>query len=514
MSSPCPGLPAHQADPAIRADANGANRVVGRHRGGRSLDDVLRARAPTAGRPVARLLFSLFLIMASAFSLAASAAEAQTVAARPVTLLRIADAIGPANADYLVRGIAGAAARRSQLVVIQMDTPGGLDSAMRDVIQAILASPIPVATYVAPSGARAASAGTYILYASHIAAMAPGTNLGAATPVALGGPGPAPAPDKPDSEGREEEKKGRALTDSDSAASQKQINDSTAYLRGLAQLRGRNVEWAERAVRQAASLSARETLAQGVIEHIAPDLRTLLRQLDGQTIASAKSSLSLQTAGAPIVEILPDWRTQLLAAITNPNIALLLLVIGFYGILFEFLTPGFGLPGAAGGICLLLGLYALQLLPVNYVGLALILLGLGLMVAEAFLPSFGALGAGGVAAFVGGGLLLMDTQAPGYGIPLPALATVGVFSAVLLAATVGIVFKTRRLPIAHSPDRVIGEMARVELVAPDEIWVQLQGALWRAESDAALAVGQFVSIIGKQGLVLQVVPADDLTQGA
>ena len=283
-----------------------------------------------------------------------------------------------------------------------MDTPGGLDSAMRTIIKAILTSPVPVATYVAPGGARAASAGTYILYASHIAAMAPGTNLGAATPVQIGGaPGQEPARD--DKNGKPEKKPdGDALT-------RKQVNDAAAYMRGLAQMRGRNMEWAEQAVREAVSLSAEDALKQNVIEHVAADIPALLGQIDGKSVEIAGEKKTLQTAGAAVLNYEADWRVQLLAAITDPSIALLLMTIGIYGLIFEFMNPGGGIAGVIGAICLLLAMYALQLLPVNYAGLALIVLGLAFMVAEAFVPSFGVLGLGGVVAFIAGALILIDT---------------------------------------------------------------------------------------------------------
>lgn len=501
----CPGLAVSQRSKALQTGPSWAGKALSLPQASFRFFHSIRR---LVGLPVLVVLAVLSVALFDVAHAAQTKASASSV--KSVTLLRIAAAIGPANADYLVRGIEDAAARGSQLVVIQMDTPGDLDSAMRTIIQSILASPIPVATYAAPSGARLASAGTYILYASHVAAMAPGTNLGAATPVALGRNSQMEK-GKSAQEAAKDQDEARAVQDASS--SQKQVNDAAAYIRGLAQLRGRNAEWAERAVRQAASLSAEEAMTQNVIEYIAPDLPALLSQIDGRTISGTSTSQPLQTAQAPIVEVLPDWRTKVLSILTNPNIALLLLVIGFYGIVLEFLTPGFGLAGAAGTICLLLGLYALQLLPVNYVGLALILLGLGLMVAEAFVPSIGALGVGGVVAFVSGGLLLMDTQAPGYGMPVAALVTLGIFSAVLLAFMTGIVLKTRRLSREHSPDRVIGALAQVMEVTPEETWVQLQGALWRAQAKVTLANGQTVRVIGKTGLILQVIPLSDNIQG-
>lgn len=264
-----------------------------------------------------------------------------------VWVLGIDDAIGPASADYLVRSLGQAQEQGAQLVVIRMDTPGGLDSAMRQMIKAILASPVPVATYVAPSGARAASAGTYILYASHVAAMAPGTNLGAATPVQIGGPPGAAKDDK-------------AKDSDEDTLARKQVNDAAAYIRGLAQLRGRNADWAEKAVREAVSLSASEALQLNVIDHVADDLPDLLRKLDGKTLDVAGQPRQLQTANASLVEHLPDWRTRVLAVITNPSVALILIMIGVYGLLFEFMNPGSTVGGVVGGICLLLALYALH----------------------------------------------------------------------------------------------------------------------------------------------------------
>ncbi|MDI5992435.1 nodulation protein NfeD, partial [Pseudomonas sp. MDMC216] len=359
-----------------------------------------------------------------------------------VVRLQVDGVIGPASADYLVRGLAKAVDEGAQLVLIQIDTPGGLDTSMRAIIKAILASPIPVASYVAPGGARAASAGTYILYASHVAAMAPGTNLGAATPVAIGMPG---TPSKPPGEGKGETgKDGAAEQSPTDAMTAKQVNDAAAYIRGLANMRGRNAEWAEQAVREAVSLSAEEALEQKVIDYLATDLADLLRQLDGKTLQAAGVDQTLAIAGAPLISHAPDWRTRLLAVITNPSVALILMMIGVYGLFFEFSNPGSGVGGVLGGISLILALYALQLLPVNYAGVALILLGIAFIAAEAFLPSFGVLGIGGVVAFVFGALILIDTDVPGFGIPLALIVTLALTSTGLILAILGMAVKARR----------------------------------------------------------------------
>jgi membrane-bound serine protease (ClpP class) len=421
-------------------------------------------------------------------------------AAAGVTLLTIDGPIGPASADYVVHGIARSAQQGRQLVILKMDTPGGLDTAMRELIKAILTSPVPVATWVAPSGARAASAGTYILYASHIAAMAPGTNLGAATPVEIGIGQPQP-----------EQKKKTDKEAEGSALARKQVNDAAAYLRGLAQMRGRNADWAERAVREAVSLTAEEALKQHVIEVVAPDVSSLLAQLDGKTVTVLGQARRLETKDVTPVELGPDWRIRLLATVTHPSVALLLMTIGIYGLVFEFMNPGYVAPGVIGTICLLLGLYALQLLPVNYAGLALVLFGLMLMVAEAFLPSFGIVGLGGIVAFVAGALMLIDTDMPGFGIPPVLVGTLGVASALLLFGTARLALATRRRPVTSGAAGLIGATARVERVAHGgdrEGWIRIEGELWQAASGLPLSQSQTVRVVGRKGLTLQVVPVD------
>ncbi|AJQ49628.1 MULTISPECIES: NfeD family protein [Pseudomonas] len=411
-----------------------------------------------------------------------------------VWVLGIDDAIGPASADYLVRSLDQAQAQGAQLVVIRMDTPGGLDSAMRQMIKAILASPVPVATYVAPSGARAASAGTYILYASHVAAMAPGTNLGAATPVQIGGPPGAP---------KDDEAKGG----DDETLARKQVNDAAAYIRGLAQLRGRNADWAEKAVREAVSLSASEALRLNVIDQVADDLPALLRKLDGKTLEAAGQPHQLNTAGASLVEHLPDWRTRVLAVITNPSVALILIMIGVYGLLFEFMSPGSTVGGVVGGICLLLALYALQLLPVSFAGVALIVLGIAFMIAEAFLPSFGVVGFGGIVAFVVGALILIDTDAPGFGIPLALIGTLAVLSALLIGGVLGMALKARQRALVSGDAGLVGSLVPVTQVMagnPFRGVVLAQGEQWQVQCATPLHAGQNVRVTARHGVMLDV----------
>nr|WP_262923639.1 MULTISPECIES: nodulation protein NfeD [Pseudomonas] len=427
-----------------------------------------------------------------------------------VWVLGIDDAIGPASADYLVRGLEQAQEQGAQLVVIRLDTPGGLDSSMRQIIKAIIASPVPVASFVAPSGARAASAGTYILYASHVAAMAPGTNLGAATPVQVGAPGP---PSSPASKDKDEK---ASAPEGQDALTRKQVNDAAAYIRGLAQLRGRNADWAEKAVREAVSLPANEALRLKVVDLVANDLPDLLRQLDGKTLEVAGQPRQLQTAGALVLEHPPDWRTRLLAVITNPSVALILIMIGVYGLLFEFMNPGSGVGGVVGGICLLLALYALQLLPVSYAGVALILLGLAFMIAEAFLPSFGVVGFGGIVAFVVGAVILMDTEAPGFGIPLGLIVSLAVLSAVLLGGVLGMALKARQRALVSGDAGLVGSLVTVTQVMADNPFcgsVQAQGEQWQVQCATPLQPGQHVRVIARHGVMLEVSATAPAAQG-
>jgi membrane-bound serine protease (ClpP class) len=413
-------------------------------------------------------------------------------------VLEIDGVIGPPLADYIGRELRAARPDEVGIVVLRMNTPGGLDASMRQIVSTILASPVPVATYVAPNGARAASAGTYIAYASAIAAMAPGTNIGAATPIQLAGHPMAP-PDP----ARQKEKAEKAGEPAD-AETRKLVNDAIAYIRGLAALNGRNADWAADAVRSAASVTAAEALSLHVIDVIADDIPDLLRKIDGRTVNVAGKPQQLATAGLDVVTVPPGWRTELLGLVTNPNVAFILMLIGIYGLILEFFNPGAVAPGLIGAISLLVALYALALLPISYAGAALVLLGVALMVAEAHIGAFGALGVGGIAAFVIGALLMFPEQVPGFTLSGGVIAGAAIGSAALFIVVLAALVRSRKRPVVTGSEALIGAEGETVAWQGSEGRVRVKGEIWLARSDAPLAAGDHVSVVDRDGLVLRV----------
>jgi membrane-bound serine protease (ClpP class) len=421
--------------------------------------------------------------------------------AEQALLLEVDGVIAPPIADYLVREIGTPKPDQTRLIILRMNTPGGLDTSMRQIIRAILASPVPVVTYVAPNGARAASAGTYIAYASAIAAMAPGTNIGAATPVQFGGNPLLPSDQKEKKEQKQSESKSDEPAD---AETRKIVNDAVAYIRSLAALNGRNAEWAVEAVRSAASLPAAEALSLHVIDTIADDVPDLLRKIDGRTVMVAGKPQNLATADLDVVTVKPDWRTELLTLVTNPNVAFILLLIGVYGLIFEFLNPGAVAPGLIGAISLLVALYALAFVPINFAGAALVLLGVALMVAEVHIGAFGALAVGGIAAFVIGALMMFPAHAPGLSLSIGVVVGAAIGSAALLLLALAALVRSRTRPVVTGSEALIGAEGEIVSWQGGDGRVRVMGEIWLARANASLGVGSRVKITGRDGLVLHV----------
>lgn len=444
-------------------------------------------------------------------------------AGAPVYMLEVDGAIGPATTLYLEDGLERAREAGSPAIILRMNTPGGLDAATRDINQAILASPVPVITWVAPEGARAASAGTYILYASHVAAMAPATNLGAATPVQIGGGMGAPAPaEEPggetagegDGEAGEEPPGDGGKQPGGGAMERKVVNDAAAYIRGLAELRGRNAEWAEKAVREAVSLTASEALDENVVDILAADLRSLLRQADGRQVKAAGKMVTLRTADREVEPIRPDWRSELLSIITNPTVAYLLMMVGLYGLILEGYNPGALVPGVVGAICLLLALFAFQVLPVNYAGLALIALGVILMVAELFAPSFGVMGIGGIIALVIGSIILMDTDVPGFQISPWIIGATAAVSGGFFMGVLYLAVKAWKRPVVSGRQQLVGARAiALSDFREGRGRVHIHGEAWGARGDEAIGSGDTVTVRDVDGLTLVVEPMQDIEGG-
>jgi membrane-bound serine protease (ClpP class) len=412
-------------------------------------------------------------------------------------VLDVNGGIGVATADYVLSGIEHAESTDAELIVIKIDTPGGLMAPMRDIVQAILGSQVPVATYVTPAGARADSAGTYILLASHVAAMTPTTHLGAATPVFQGG-------DDGTNEGSSDDPESAAPPGS--AMERKVLNDAIAYIRGLAERYGRNAEWAERAVRDAATLTAGEALEQNVIDILAKDIPDLLRQVNGLEVNTDTETVTLATDDVVIEEFEANWRIKILSTIANPETVLLLGLIGLYGLMYEGWNPGAIVPGVVGVICLLLAAYALQVLPVNYAGLALIGVGIALMTAEAFAPSFGALGIGGVAAFSFGAIMMFDSGIPGFGISVTFVVLLAAAFALLFVWLIAYILKLKRRGAVSGKDSILGGVgtAMEDFTGAGRVW--LEGEAWAAHSSVAIRKDQEVVVRTMNGLQLEVEP--------
>jgi membrane-bound serine protease (ClpP class) len=440
----------------------------------------------------------LALVLAALLLISPSYSGAQ--GERTAHVLEIEGAIGPATSDYVSRGIDAARNDGASLLILKMDTPGGLDTSMREIIRDILASPVPVVTYVAPSGARAASAGAFILYASHVAAMAPGTNVGAATPVQLGGGGGEPGGDPNKGKKNGESPQGGTASD------RKAVNDAVAYMRSLAELRGRNAAWGEEAVRSGASLSATAAKRQNVADLIARDMPELMRGLDGRTVTAAGRQVAIETDRMRLVEIKPNWRTRILSAITAPNVALILMLIGIYGLIFEFMNPGALYPGTIGAISLLLGLYALAALPVNFAGIGLILLGLALIGGEAFSPSFGVLGIAGAVAIAIGATIMFDSDVPEFRVSWAAAAGFGLASVGVVLIMARVALTSRRARIVSGKEQMVGARGLVIDWSGDRGHVFVHGERWGARAIEELGTGQTVEIRAIDGLTLTVAP--------
>ena len=431
-----------------------------------------------------------------------------------VWVVSLDGAVGPASADWVIRAIKDAGEANAEALVIRMDTPGGLDKSMRDLVKVILAAEVPVITYVSPEGARAASAGTYIAYASHIAAMAPATNIGSSTPVSIAPAGPTPNPrpkrPTPGPEGSDGEAEGQepptAAGPAADAMTNKVVNDAVAYLQGLGEKRGRNVEWAEKTVREGANVRATEAVERNIVDLLAPNLAALLASLDGRQVTINDEVRTLATANAELRFVETDWRHELLSIITDPSIAYGLLIIGVYGLILEFYNPGMLFPAATGIICLLLGAYGLQMLPINYAGLALIVIGLGMLVAEAVTPTYGVLGVGGVIAFVMGSVMLMDTDLPGYQISLPIIAGFAISAGSIAFFVIGSAVRARRSRVVSGQEGMVGAAALALEDFDGEGAVRAFGEVWRAESDAPLKKDQPVRVTSVKGLLLKVEP--------
>ncbi|MDR3502239.1 MAG: nodulation protein NfeD [Legionella sp.] len=406
----------------------------------------------------------------------------QSLYAAKIVELSIKGPVGPATADYILRDVNQA--QHADLILVLLDTPGGLNESMRTIVQTFLASNVPIVVYVSPTGARAASAGTYILYAATLAAMAPGTQLGAASPVNIS-----------------TEFSGTQRSDT---MDKKITNDAVATIRSLAQVRGRDPVFAQKAVLNAETLTATEALKQKVINFIAQDEQDLLVQLNGVVVTQNNQKITLNTTNPQIQRVNPDWRTYFLSLITNPTVAYLLLLLGIYGIFFELVNPGFVLPGVIGAIALLIAFYALQLLPVNYAGFLLIIVGVGFIIAEAFLPTFGSLGVGGTIAFLIGSIMLIDGPEHTLHVAWSAIWGMAVVNIVIFIIFLGSVIRARHQKLRHGVEVLIGGQGQAFGDINLKGQVMIRGEIWSASSRHFIAADKPVIVVGSSGLVLHV----------
>ena len=459
----------------------------------------------TSHRAILHLFTALVaaLVILAASGVSAQEGDGGADQAGKVHVIKIKGAIGVGTGVMMTEAIETATRANAPLLVIELDTPGGLVAATREIIKNILASPVPVAVFVSPSGARAASAGTYIAYAAHIVAMAPGTHLGAATPVRMSMPGMPQQPQKPNQPASEDKSK---PNDGKTAMERKILNDAIAYLRSLAQLRGRSEKWAEKFVRDASTLTAKEALREGIVDVIANDIADLIRQVDGRAVKTGSAETKLDVREREVQHIEPGWKVKFLSAITDPNIAFILLLIGVYGIIFEFWSPGLTGPGIIGGISLVLALFALSALPLSYAGLALLLLGLALMIAEAVAPGFGILGIGGVIAFIIGAIFLFDPAGADIDLSIytPLIVAAAATSALILIGILGFLARSRRAKVTSGSEQMIGAEAEIVSWSEDNGKVRVHGEIWSARSAGTFDVGRSVKVVARDGLTLVV----------
>lgn len=412
--------------------------------------------------------FLLFLFLLSA-----------SAEAKPLHVITYDGIINPVSSELFVTAIGQAERADAEALIIQLDTPGGLDTSMREIIKAMIASEVPIIVYVSPSGGRAASAGVFITVAAHLAAMAPGTNVGAAHPVAMGG-------------------------QMDDDMKKKVENDAAAYIRSLSERRGRNAEWAEKAVRESVSITEKEAVQLKIVDFVAEDLSDLIKKIDGRTVITAAGERTLSTAHSEVVKNRIGFRLRILKAISDPNVAYVLMLLGVTGLIAELYSPGAVLPGVVGAISLILALYAFQTLPINYAGLLLILLAFALFIAEIKVQSFGILGFGGVIALLFGSLMLINADVPALRVSLQVIVPSVLISALFFLVVVRAAWRSQRRRPVTGAEGLIGEIGVAQTDLAPSGMLQIHGELWRAESEEPVSAGEPARVVQVDGLQLRV----------